>query len=372
MLFPLAGKGGMIHGRPRFPRATIAHTIIAGSFTHDRRIFSLQRAFRIWLSLGMIAGVSFVLSVLIGGQSTSLADAMCIFRKSPCGTATDIVWSLRFPRAVAAFCCGALLALCGTLLQVLLRNPLADPFVLGISSGAALGAMLALLLGATVISMPVGALLGSLVTLSLLFHLGRRDFAAEGIDNEGPTRLVLIGAMLAAGFGALVSLVLTLAPDRSMRSMLFWLMGDLAGTTESTLALVVLLVCATAGVLLSRDLNLIARGEAFAWTLGVPVALRRRQIILVAAVASACAVAIGGSIGFVGLVVPHVLRLAIGNDQRVLVPAAVLAGGTLLLWADLLARTVAAPTQIPVGVITVCLGVPVFLAQLRRARGRSS
>jgi iron complex transport system permease protein len=183
------------------------------------------------------------------------------------------------------------------------------------------------------------------------------------------TRLLLTGVVVAAGWGAVIALLLTLAPDVQVKGMLFWLIGDLGGTTAATPPLLALAVTLVGSLALARDLNVLARGEDVAAALGVAVARTTMVLCTLAAFGTAVAVTTAGSVGFVGLVVPHGLRLVIGNDQRLLLPASVLTGGTLLLLADTLARTIAAPIQLPVGVITALVGVPVLLALL--ARGRS-
>ncbi len=182
------------------------------------------------------------------------------------------------------------------------------------------------------------------------------------------TRLLLTGVVVASGWGAVIALLLTLAPDVQMKGMLFWLIGDLGGATAPLPALVTLAVTLVAALAFARDLNVLSRGEDVAAALGVLVGRTTLVLCAVAALATAAAVTTAGSVGFVGLVVPHALRLVIGNDQRLLLPASVLTGGTLLLLADTLARTVAAPVQLPVGVITALVGVPVLLALLARAR----
>jgi iron complex transport system permease protein len=194
--------------------------------------------------------------------------------------------------------------------------------------------------------------------------------ARTGVDRAPwtTTRLLLTGVVVAAGWGALIALMLTLAPDAQVKGMLFWLIGDLGGATLATPALIVLAVTLAGSLAFARDLNVLARGEHIAAALGVAVAGTTFALCALAALATAAAVTTAGSIGFVGLVVPHALRLAIGNDQRVLLPASVLAGGALLVVADTIARTIVAPVQLPVGVITALIGVPVFLALLSRGR----
>jgi iron complex transport system permease protein len=294
-------------------------------------------------------------------------DGAAVFRAltgGGSGTEAAIVRELRLPRALAAFAVGGLLALAGALMQVLLRNPLADPYILGLSGGAAVGALGAMLAGAAALVTPA-ALAGAFASTLIVFGLAR-----TGADRAPwtTTRLLLTGVIVAAGWGALIALMLTLAPDAQVKGMLFWLIGDLGGATAATPALATLAVALLGALAFARDLNVLARGEDVAAALGVAVARTTLILCAVAALATAAAVTTAGSVGFVGLVVPHGLRMVIGNDQRLLLPASVLTGGTLLLLADTLARTVAAPIQLPVGVITALVGVPVLLALLTRGR----
>jgi iron complex transport system permease protein len=276
------------------------------------------------------------------------------------GGAGDIVLQLRLPRALAGFACGGLLALAGALMQVLLRNPLADPYVLGISGGAGVGAMFAILIGLPTLGIDGLAFAGALGAMFLVFGL------AHGDGSWTQTRLLLTGVIVAAGCGALVALMLSIAPDTKLRGMLFWLMGDLAQAGSSWPPLLALAIALTLAMPFARELNLLARGMMQAQALGVAVNRLRYAVFLLASLATAASVTTAGSIGFVGLVVPHLVRLATGNDQRLLLPASVLAGGSMLVLADTLARTVIAPQQLPVGVLTALIGVPVFLFLLSR------
>jgi len=188
---------------------------------------------------------------------------------------------------------------------------------------------------------------------------------ARGSSAWAPTRLLLTGVVVAAGWGALLMLILAIAPEAQVRGMLFWLIGDLSGATHGGIALGALVVLLAAALLFARDATLLARGDTTAASLGVAVGNVTIALHLLAALATAIAVTVAGSVGFVGLVVPHAVRLLIGNNQRWLMPAATLAGGTLLVFADTLARTVIAPAQLPVGVLTALAGVPLFLWLLR-------
>lgn len=285
------------------------------------------------------------------------------------GAASDVIWQLRAPRALSAFAVGAALALSGALLQSLLRNPLADPYVLGVSGGAAVAALAALAAGFGSAAVQGAAALGALVTMALLFGLARRAlFTRNSLQSDQSTVAVLLtGVMLAAFAAALLSLVLSLAPDTKLRTMVFWLLGDLAGATDLRAALVALAIVAVAFAVARADapaLNLMVRGDLQAYTQGVRVAPTRRRLILVSALATGAAVTLAGAVGFVGFVAPHLMRMALGNDQRVLLPASALAGGTLVVLADTVARTAFAPLQLPVGVLTALIGVPVFLWML--------
>ena len=245
-------------------------------------------------------------------------------------------------------------------MQVLLRNPLADPYVLGVSGGASVGALLAMLFGFAAAGINGLAFAGALTAMLVVFGLSRGD------GSWTQTRLLLTGVIVAAGCGAVVALLLSIAPDQQLRGMLFWLMGDLSQTGQPELMLAALALLVLLSLPFARELNLLARGADVALTLGVPVARLRFGVYLVASLATAVAVTQAGSIGFVGLIVPHLVRLAVGNDQRLLLPASVLAGGTLLVLADTLARSVIAPQQLPVGVLTALIGVPAFLLLLAR------
>lgn len=284
----------------------------------------------------------------------------------------DDMWSLRGPRVAAGFVTGALLSLAGALMQLLLRNPLADPYVLGVSGGAAAGAMLAgVLMPASFafFGLQLGALAGAALATALLFILARRSLAALPLPHAIPgISLILTGVMIAAGFGALISLLLSLSPDTQLRGALFWLMGDLDVDSYGWPAWIVLLIAGVWSINNAPQLNVLTHGEATAHLLGLPVRRLRITLLAVASLATAAAVSLAGAIGFIGLVVPHALRLILGNDQRLLLPASMLAGGAALVFADLLARTLISPLQLPVGVVTALIGVPVFLAILSGRR----
>ena len=270
-----------------------------------------------------------------------------------------VVWELRAPRVATAFVVGAMLALAGVHMQVLLRNPLADPYVLGVSGGAAVGALTAMLAGRTSL-VSVGAAAGALVSMLLVFAV------AHGRGTWSATRLLLTGVVVAAGWGALIGFLLVVSPDANLRGMLFWLMGDIGHAAPSSWSLAVLATAVLISMALARELNVLAHGELKARALGVAVTPLRLALYFLGSVTTAAAVTLAGSVGFVGLVVPHIVRLLGAGDHRVLIPAAVLLGGTLLVLADTLARTLLAPQQLPVGVVTAFVGVPIFLMLLHR------
>ena len=320
---------------------------------------SSRRALLILSSLSLLALASIGLALMIGSYRVAPAEVLAALLGGE-GGGGEVVLQLRLPRALAGFACGGLLALAGALMQVLLRNPLADPYVLGISGGAGVGAMFAILIGLPVLGIDGLAFAGALGAMFIVFGL------AHGDGSWTQTRLLLTGVIVAAGCGALVALMLSVAEEHKLRGMLFWLMGDLGQTSSPWPPLLALAVALAATMPFARELNLLARGLLQARALGVAVDRLRYVVYLLASLATAASVTTAGSIGFVGLVVPHLVRLATGNDQRLLLPASVLAGGSLLVLADTAARTIIAPQQLPVGVLTALIGVPVFLFLLSR------
>ncbi len=311
-------------------------------------------------ALVLLAAASIAIALVVGSVAIHPLAVLDALRDSAGGLDADIVRELRLPRAVNAFATGGLLAVAGVLMQVLVRNPLADPYVLGISGGAAVGALGAILVGAAGLLVPGAAFVGAAASTALVLALGRAGGAWM------PTRLLLVGVIVAAGWGAVVTFMLAVAPDQRLRGMLFWLMGDLSHASGGGIALGALAVGAAAALVLARKLNLLAHGDDRAAILGVEVAPTRLAVFLLASMLTAAAVTTAGTVGFIGLVVPHLVRLASGEDHRVLVPGAALLGGALLVLADTLARTLLAPQQLPVGVVTALVGVPLFLFLLAR------
>lgn len=322
-----------------------------------------MRQFWLPLSLLALAGVTaMILSIAIGSVRLTPFEVFSVFLGQGTGLHQTLVLELRVPRTLAAFGTGGLLAVAGALMQVLLRNPLADPYVLGLSGGAAVGALLAMLAGLAGVIVSGAAFGGALLATVVVFGL------AHGTGSWTPSRLLLTGVVVAAGWGAVITLMLALAPAQRLPGMLYWLMGDVSYARTAWPGLVLLgLVCVVV-IPLGRSLNVLARGPLQAAALGVSVRPLEWTIYITASLLTAVAVTTAGSIGFVGLVVPHMLRLVLGNDQRLILPACAFAGGTLLVLADTLARVVIAPEQLPVGVITALLGVPTFLYLLHRSR----
>lgn len=328
------------------------------------------RARRALVALLLAAVVALLAALSIGSVAVPIDRLLAALAGNADPLASSVL-QVRLPRALSAFAVGALLGLSGAILQALLRNPLADPYVLGLSGGAAVAALGAMALGASLFWMQVASAAGALAALALLFVLAHRALYLRDAlrGDEATTRVLLTGVMIAAFCTALLSVILTLAPDAQLRSMMFWLLGDLGGATDLTHALAALAVLVLVLWLAraqARALNLMLRGDAQAVTQGVDVAQRRRLLVVLAALATGTAVMLAGAVGFVGFVVPHLMRLAIGNDQRFLLPAAALAGGLMVLAADTAARSLFAPIQLPVGVVTALIGVPVFLWLLQR------
>ena len=284
----------------------------------------------------------------------------------------QIVWSLRLPRALLGAVVGAGLAVAGCVMQALVRNPLADPYLLGVSSGAATGAVLALATGlfmfAGALRVPLAAFLGALLSMALVFSLARSRTQAS------PTRLVLSGIAVASLFGGLTSLITLTADDRELaRSALNWLLGSLGGASWTDMALAApVVVLLTAGLTTqARALNALAFGDETALTLGVPVTAYRRWLFIIVSLLAAVIVSVSGTIGFVGLILPHVVRLLIEADHRTVLPLSALLGGVFLVGVDLLSRLAWAPTELPIGVITSLLGAPFFLWLLQRREARA-
>jgi iron complex transport system permease protein len=306
----------------------------------------------------------FFASVALGAAQIPISGVLGALTGASDQMTRTIVVDLRLPRAVLTALVGASLALGGTVFQALLRNPLADPYVLGVSSGAAVGAVAALTLGlaAETWSLPIAAFTGALVAIALVFRI------AAGVGRLDTRVLLLAGVAVGAFLNATIMLMLTFSSTESFRSAIFWMMGNLSGATWQACVLMLAYFVPAALVLcaLARPLNVLAVGEETAAFLGVSIERVKLTAYIVASLLVAVAVASAGVIGFVGLVVPHALRLLWGTEHRLLLPASLLGGAAFLLVGDTLARIVAAPAELPIGVVTALVGVPIFVTLLTR------
>jgi len=326
-------------------------------------------------TLGALLIVSLVLAVILGVRlgsvsltSLEVMDALA-GRGDP--VARDIVVRLRLPRVLLGVLVGGGLAVSGATFQALLRNPLAEPYILGISGGASVGAVLVLAFGwvaAGSWALPLAAFAGALLAIALVFRV------ATATDRAMDVRVLLLaGVVVAAFFSACIAFILSISPARTVQSAVLWIMGSLSGATWRSVLLTTVYTTPAVVVLLglARSLNLLAIGEETAHHLGADVEGVKRTSLAVAALITASGVAVAGVVGFVGLVVPHAVRLLVGSDHRSLLPLSFLAGAAFLTLADLAARLALAPTEIPIGVITAFVGVPFFLVLLRRSTGAS-
>jgi iron complex transport system permease protein len=310
----------------------------------------------------LLVAAAFMVALASGSADISFGETLRILTGGGNEQARSLILELRLPRALTAFAVGGLLAVAGVLMQVLLRNPLAEPYILGSSGGAAVAALLAMVMGFGSAIVDVSAFSGAMAATLLVFSI------AHGTGSWTPARLLLTGVVLAAGFSAATTLLLAMSPDQNLRGMLFWLMGDLSFAYDPARCLVLLTLLVVAGTLGARHLNVLARGELQAAIVGLPVQTFRYLIFVASALATALSVTTVGVIGFIGLVVPHLVRLVSGSDHRIVLPASALAGGALLIVADTLARTLLAPRQLPVGALTALIGVPLFLVLMSRVR----
>ncbi|WP_244598679.1 FecCD family ABC transporter permease [Rhizobium tubonense] len=289
-----------------------------------------------------------------------------------------VIFDIRLPRAILGFMIGASLAVSGTIMQGLFRNPLADPGLVGVSSGASFGAVVMIVLGGTfaaplygllgIYALPFAAFTGALVTTLLLYRIATRH------GQTSVATMLLAGIALGALTMAMTGLMIYMADDKQLRDLTFWSMGSLAGATWMKIAAAgpIILLSLLAVPFLARGLNAITLGEAAAFHMGVPVQRLKTIAIVAVAAGTGASVAVSGGIGFVGIIVPHILRMAIGPDHRYLLPASALLGGSLVIFADVLARTVVVPAELPIGIITAAVGGPFFLWILLRHRTRLS
>ncbi len=317
-----------------------------------------------WIALGLVAVAAIVAGVALGPADLGWAESIGGLLGRGDETVVAIVQQLRAPRVLLAFLVGGCLAVTGAALQALVRNPLADPYLLGLSGGAGVGAVLAiaLRLGGTW-AVPAAAFVGALVAIALVYRLAL--VAGAGVD---PRVLLLAGVVVSAFGGAILGAIFSLSSAAELRNSMMWLLGGF--DTASWRVLGVFTVYATLPLAYlyytNRPLDLLSLGEEPAQFLGADVERLKRRLFVSASLLTAACVAVSGIIGFVGLVIPHAVRMVLGHSHRVLMPAAFLLGGTLLTIADVAARTAFAPRQLPVGVVTALVGVPAFAILLRR------
>lgn len=323
------------------------------------------------LATSFVVSAGFGSTTIAPGDVADVLAAHITHTPPPDATVDAIVWDLRVPRGLLAVIVGAGLAVAGAAMQTLVRNPLADPHLLGVSAGASVGATAVITTGALasagVWALSAGALLGALVAAALVFAVA----TAQG--GLTPLRLVLIGTVMASAFSALASFLVFRSPEpQAAQAVLFWLLGSFAGAAWDQLLLPALAVGSMTAVLLSASswLDALAAGDETAASLGVPVAAMRRGLFVILAILVGSIVAVAGAIGFVGLVLPHVARLIVGARHRAVLPVAAVAGAVFMLWVDVAARLVAGAAEIPLSVITGLIGAPVFLFLLGRRQYR--
>jgi iron complex transport system permease protein len=307
--------------------------------------------------LVMLAAAVFLTSLLVGRSGLGIGRMARALFGGTDAAARSVIEAVRLPRALAAFGVGSLLAVSGVLLQALFRNPLADPYVLGVSGGAAIGALLALIVGAEAFVVHSAAVIGALSAVAVVYILAR---------NGGTPRLLLTGVVLASACGAVISILLAVADSYRVRGMVFWLAGDLEWAFSPVASVLTALIAVIVSLLIGRPLNVLGAGELRARSVGLELEAWRPLLFFVCAALTAVAVVSAGTIGFVGLITPHAVRLIFRtSDHRIVTPASALLGGTLLATADLAARTVASPRQLPVGAIMALIGAPMFIVLLR-------
>jgi len=337
------------------------------------KIVSLKKVVLISLLLGgLLVGVILV-SVTVGSVKVKPSYSVTILLQSllglkRIGTETEqaIILSLRFPRALSAGLVGAGLSVSGAIFQALLRNPLADPYILGVSSGAAVGAIVAILMGLNSLSfgLPLASFIGAFLTILVVFYFGRQD------GKIHPNTLLLAGVITSSFLSALIMFFISISQKEELRTIIFWLMGDFSFSNYQAVGIIFPYILLAFFVLYfrARQFNLILSGEESALQLGVDVERLKLFSYLFASLITAASVSVCGLIGFVGLIIPHSVRLAFGSDHRLLLPSSALVGASFLIASDTLGRTLLAPVELPVGVITATLGGPFFIYLLRTRR----
>lgn len=322
------------------------------------------------VAVGVASLALLPLGLFVGSVGLRPGEVVSVLAGGGSATHQDLVLRFRLPRLLLASVLGGGLALAGATFQALLRNPLAEPYILGVSGGAAVGAVMVLALGLTTLAswtLPLAAFAGALVAIAVVFRVATA--AGRALDVRV---LLLAGVVTGAFFSAVISFVLAVSDARTVRSAVLWMMGSTAAADWRTVAVASAYTLPTALLLigLARPLNTLAVGEETALYLGTDVERVKRIAFAAASLVTAAGVAVAGVIGFVGLVVPHGLRLVVGSDHRVLLPLCFLVGAAFLTTADTVARVLLSPTEIPIGVVTAFVGVPIFLVLLRRSAFR--
>jgi len=319
--------------------------------------------------LGLLPLAALMIGVLLGSERLAPGQVLAALGGGGDSAIRTIVVDFRLPRVLLALVLGGGLAVAGATFQALLRNPLAEPYILGVSGGAAVGAVAVLALGLTTAgswSLPLAALVGALVAIVLVFRVASVGGRGSHIDVRV---LLLAGVVVGAFFSAVIALILALSSARTVQTAVYWMMGSLTTSDWGEVLIATAYTLPAIGLLLARAraLNAISVGEESALYLGVDVERVKWFSLIVASLITAAGVSVAGIIGFVGLVVPHTLRLAIGADHRTLLPLSFLVGGAFLASADVVARTAMPGIEIPIGVVTAFVGVPIFLLLLRRS-----
>ncbi|MEL6408915.1 MAG: iron ABC transporter permease [Pseudomonadota bacterium] len=327
--------------------------------------------------LALLLAGSCVASLTIGATNTSLWTALAKLLSGETLSQTEqiVLWQIRMPRTLLGVVVGAGLAVSGAIMQGLFRNPLADPGIVGVSAGAGLGAIMAIVLGASLplwiqvlfgpYLLPLSAFLGSWIVVLILYAAATRN------GQTSVATMLLAGIAIAALTGALSGILIYLSNDQQLRDLTFWQLGSLSGATWNKVLTAgpIIALAIALSTALGHGLNGLAMGETTAMHLGIAVQRIKRLAVLATAAATGAAVAVSGGIGFIGIVVPHLLRLSTGPDHGPLLINSALLGAALLLWADVVARIIVAPVELPIGIVTAIIGSPVFLWILLRRRG---
>jgi iron complex transport system permease protein len=341
--------------------------LVPGGFIRER--LTPKRLAITLFALAIVLIAVGVFSVSVGSEHVGFSNVIRVIVAEVTGRSADvspeqrtIIANIRLPRVLMAIVVGAALAVAGSAYQALLRNPLADPGILGISSGAALGAISATIFADSLpISRPVAAFAGAVITIAVVYALG------QGRQGSGTERLILAGVIINALLSSIVIFLVTSASGARQRNVLSWLIGDLSGESRLLLPVALFVLIGIGAVYVNaRSLNLMMIGEQDALTLGVESRRVKIAVYLAASLLTGAAVSVSGAIGFVGLIIPHAVRLVGGSDNRLVVPASALVGGSFLMLADTIARTIVAPRELNIGVITSLVGAPIFVYLLRR------